>query len=74
MGNKNYANPEQLLDENFDPDNLHPADIEQVIIAAYDEYEAIPKFTRLKKQYRDKYNYLVDLLTEKRGFNQFSHL
>jgi len=73
MTAKLQATPDAILDENFDP-NLHPADIEQVIIAAYDEYEAIPKFTRLKKQYRDKYNYLVDLLTEKRGFNQFSHL
>lgn len=74
MTAKLQATPDAILDENFDVSDLHPADIEQIVIAAYDEYEAIPKFTRLKKQYRDKYNYLVDCLTEKRGFTQFSHL
>ena len=74
MTAKLYASPEHILDENFEADNLHPADLEQIIVAAYDEYEAMPKFTKLRKQYRDAYNRLVDCLSEKRGYIQFNYL
>jgi len=74
MNAKLQASPDAILDENFDPTDLHPADLEQIIVAGYDEYETIPKFTRLKRLYRQKYNELVDCLTEKRGFIQFSKL
>ena len=69
-----FADPVNFLDENFDPEELHPADLAQLIEAGADEYETIPKFTRLKKLYRQRYNELVDCLSEKRGFIQFSHL
>jgi len=74
MTAKLYANPSYILDENFEADNLHPADIEQIIVAAYDEYEAIPPFTKLRKKYRDAVNDLITLLYEKRNFQQFSYL
>ena len=68
------AAPGSILDEDFDVENLHPADIEQIIIAAYDEYEAMPKFTKLRKQYRIAYNNLVTALTEKRGYKQYNSI
>jgi Txe/YoeB family toxin of Txe-Axe toxin-antitoxin module len=74
MTAKIKSQPENFLDENFDADSLHPADIEQIIVSAFDEYQNIPKFTKLKRQYRDAYNRLVDCLAEKRNFTQFSHL
>lgn len=74
MTAKLYASIENILDENFEADNLHPADIEQIIVAAYDEYEAIPPFTKLRKKYRDAVNSLVDCLSEKRGYMQFNYL
>lgn len=74
MTAKLFAKPSNILDENFDPESMHPADLCQIIEAAYDEYEALPKFTKIKKQYRIAYNKLVDILTEKRQFAQFSHL
>jgi len=74
MTAKLYASIENILDENFEADNLHPADIEQIIVAAYDEYEAIPPFTKLRKKYRDAVNNLISLLQEKRGFQQFSFI
>ena len=74
MTAKLYANPSYILDENFDPELLHPADLSQVIEAAFDEYEAIPPFTKLRKKYRDAVNDLITLLYEKRNFQQFSYL
>ena len=74
MTAKLYANPSYILDENFDPELLHPADLSQVIEAAFDEYEAIPPFTKLRKKYRDAVNSLVDCLSEKRGYMQFNYL
>lgn len=74
MTAKLQAEIHNLLDDNFDAENLHPADIEQILIAGYEEYENIPKFTRLKKQYRIAYNMLVDLIHEKRGYTQFNYL
>ena len=74
MTAKLYANPSYILDENFDPFLLHPADLSQVIEAAFDEYEAIPPFTKLRKKYRDAVNNLISLLQEKRGFQQFSFI
>lgn len=74
MTAKLYANPSYILDENFDPELLHPADLSQVIEAAFDEYEAIPPFTKLRKKYRDAVNSLVDCLSEKRGYIQFNYL
>ena len=74
MAAKIYAQPNTILDENFDVEDMHPADIQQIIEAAYDEYEALPKFTKLRKRYRDAYNRLVDCLTEKRGYKQFAHI
>lgn len=65
--------PINFLGEDFDPDNLHPADIEQILISAWDEYFGGISM-HLKKQYRNKYNSLVDLLAEKRGFQQFNYL
>ena len=74
MTAKLQAAPENILDENFSADDLHPADIEQILVAAYVEYDAIPKFTKLRNKYRNAYNSLVDLLTEKRGLVQFTHI
>ena len=74
MTAKLQAQPENILDNDFDPDNLHPADIEQILVAAYDEYEAMPKFSRLRIKYRNAYNNLVDLLNEKRGFFHFNYI
>jgi len=74
MTAKLYANPSYILDENFDPELLHPADLSQVIEAAFEEYEAIPPFTKLRKKYRDAVNNLITLLYEKRNFQQFSYL
>ncbi len=74
MTAKLYANPSYILDENFDPSDLHPADLSQVIEAAFVEYEAIPPFTKLRKKYRDAVNSLVDCLSEKRGYMQFNYL
>ena len=74
MTAKLYANPSYILDENFDPELLHPADLSQVIEAAFEEYEAIPPFTKLRKKYRDAVNSLVDCLSEKRGYMQFNYL
>ena len=74
MTAKLQVSPENILDENFDVTDYHPADIEQLIIAAYDEYEAIPPFTKLRKKYRDVVNSLVDCLSEKRGYMQFNYL
>jgi hypothetical protein len=64
--------PVNLLDEDFDPDNLHPADLEQIIIAAYDEYPNVSG--RYRKKYREKYNELVNLLGEKRGERLYNYL
>jgi len=66
--------PENLLDENFNPEEMHPADLAQIIEAGKEEYENFPKFTKLRKQYRDVINWCIDTLTEKRGFTQFNHL
>lgn len=74
MTAKLQAAPENILDKDFDPDQLHPADIEQILVAAYDEYEAMPRFSRLRAKYRAAYNNLVDLLNEKRGFFQFNYI
>lgn len=74
MTAKLYANPSYILDENFDPSPIPPADLAQIIVAAYDEYEAIPPFTKLRKKYRDAVNSLVDCLSEKRGYMQFNYL
>ena len=74
MTAKLYASIENILDENFEADNLHPADLSQVIEAAFVEYEAIPPFTKLRKKYRDAINNLISLLQEKRGFQQFSFI
>lgn len=74
MTAKIQAKPTHLLDDDFNSEDLHPADIEQIVIAGYDEYESIPKFTRIKKQYRARFNSLIDDLTEKRGFKQFNYL
>ena len=74
MTAKLQVEPQHILDENFDVTDYHPADIEQLIIAAYDEYEAIPPFTKLRKKYRDAVNNLISLLQEKRGFQQFSFI
>ena len=74
MSGNIIAQPENLLDENFNPEEMHPADIEQVLISAFEEYEAIPTHGRIRKLYRDAYNKLVDLITEKRGFKQFNYL
>ena len=74
MTAKLYASPSYILDENFDPSDLHPADLSQVIEAAFVEYEAIPPFTKLRKKYRDAVNSLVDCLSEKRGYMQFNYL
>lgn len=74
MTAKLQVEPQHILDENFDVTDYHPADIEQLIIAAYDEYEAIPPFTKLRKKYRDAVNDLITLLYEKRNFQQFSYL
>jgi len=68
------AAPENLLSEEFNPEDMHPADVEQIITAAFEEYQEIPAYTKLKSQYRKAYNKLVDLLTEKRGFAQYSHI
>ena len=74
MNSKLQAQPENILDENFDADLLFPADLAQVIEAAFQEYEAIPPFTKLRKKYRDAVNNLITLLQEKRGFQQFSFI
>jgi hypothetical protein len=74
MNSKLQAQPENILDENFDADLLFPADLAQVIEAAFQEYEAIPPFTKLRKKYRDAVNSLVDCLSEKRGYMQFNYL
>ncbi len=74
MTAKLQAEPQHILDENFDVTDYHPADIEQLIIAAYDEYEAIPPFTKLRKKYRDAINNLISLLHEKRGWQQFTFI
>jgi len=74
MNSKLQAQPENILDENFDADLLFPADLAQVIEAAFQEYEAIPPFTKLRKKYRDAVNDLITLLQEKRGFQQFSFI
>ena len=68
------AIPGNLLDDEFTGEDLHPADLEQLIIAAYDYYDQIPAFTKLKKQYRTKYNILVSVLAEKREFRQFAFI
>lgn len=74
MTAKLQAKSQNLLDEDFNPEDMHPADIEQILIAAYDEYTggAIP--FKQRKKYRDKYNSLVNLLAEKRNFRQFNYL
>lgn len=74
MNAKLQATPDNILDKNFAPENLHPADIEQIIVAGFEEFQEIPKGTRIKSLYRAAYNQLVDLLTEKRGFRQFNYL
>jgi len=74
MENKNYANPEQLLDESFDPEQFHPADLAEIIEAGKEEYENFPKFTKLRKQYREVINKCIDCLSEKRNFKQFNYL
>jgi hypothetical protein len=58
--------------EDFEPENMHPADIEQLLIAAYDEYENVSG--RYRKKYREKYNELVNLLGEKRGEKLYNYL
>ena len=68
------ATPGSILDEDFDVESLHPADIQQIIEAAYIEYEALPKFTKIRKQYRIAYNNLVSALTEKRGYKQYNFI
>lgn len=74
MTAKLIAQPKNLLCEDFNAEDMHPADIEQLLTAAYEEYQSIPAYTKFKKLYRNAYNKLVDLLTEKRGFMQYSHL
>lgn len=68
----NTVNPEILLDENFEWEG-HPADLEQVIEQGFSMYESIPSYTKLKKQYRNKLNSLIDTLTEYRGFKQYNY-
>jgi len=74
MTAKLQATAAELLSEDFQPEDMHPADIEQVLVNAWDEYQEMPKFTKVRSQYRKAYNKLVDLLTEKRGFAQFGHI
>jgi len=68
------AAPETLLSEDFTAEDMHPADVAQIIEAAFEEYQEIPAYTKLKTQYRKAYNRLVDVLSEKRGFVQYSHI
>ncbi len=74
MNAKNLSQPDNLLDESFDPSEMHPADIAQVIEAPHEEYNAIPPRTFLRAKYRNAVNKLVDLLTEKRQFRQYAYL
>jgi len=64
--------PTDILSEEFSPDELHPADIEEVITTSFETYKDISR--HLKKKFRDAYNSLVDLLAEKRGYKQFNYL
>lgn len=64
--------PLKILSEDFNPAELHPADIEEVITTSFESYDTISR--PFRKQFRDAYNSLVDLLTEKRGYKQFNYL
>ena len=67
--------PNEFLSDEFTGEDLHPADLTQVIEAAFDYYDQIPAFTKLKKLYRTKYNILVSVLSEKRdGLRQFNFI
>lgn len=74
MTAKLQARSQNLLDEDFTAEDMHPADIEQLLIASYDEWEQMTAHTKERGKYRRAYNKLVDLLTEKRGFKQFNYL
>ena len=73
MTAKLQTQPLNFLNEDFSAEDMHPADIEQLLISAYDEYSGGIS-QRYKKPYRERYNSLVDLLTDKRGFQQFNYL
>ena len=64
----------QILSEDFEPDVLPPADLESIIIKAYDEYNELPNYSKVKKEFRNAYNVLCDVLQDKRGFRQFNYL
>ena len=57
----------QILSEDFEPDILPPADLESIIIEAYQEYELIPSYTKDKKLFRNALNECISILSEKRN-------
>lgn len=73
MNAKIQAMPQNLLDENFEFRG-HPADLEQIIENAIEQYNELPLRGRDRKQYRSKLNELIDQLAEMRGIKQFSHV
>jgi len=74
MTAKLQIQPLNLLDEDFTPEDLHPADIEQIVIAAIEHYQDGDISSHLRKKYRDKVNSLIDLLHEKRERKIFNYL
>lgn len=74
MTAKIQASATELLNENFNAELLHPADIEQILTAGLDVYEGLPKYSEGRREYRKKYNKLIDTLTQKRGFRQFNYI
>lgn len=63
-----------ILSEEVSPDELHPSDIEAILNDSFEKFESLPKFNKIRKLFRCRYNELVDSLTEKRGFTQFNYL
>lgn len=61
-----------ILDDDFDPSEMHPMDIQELIENLENKYPEVSKHDRRK--FRENYNKLVDTLTEKRGIKQYVHL
>ena len=63
---------EQFLEDDYEFEG-HPADLEQVIEAAFEKYQELPKSNPIRKKFRERLNEMVDRLTEMRQFKQFTY-
>ena len=63
-----------ILNEDYQPELLHPQELEEIIIESYSFFYKGGVGNKEKKTFKEIYNEAIDILTEKRNFKQFNYL